>query len=140
MRISKSKFVAGVQCLRRLYWQVHEPELAAQPDAAAKARLEQGHQVGLLARQLLPGGVEVESHDGLGQAIRTTRELVAKKSRSGMLPDVTESEKQSSRPRSRSWRSSSSRGPLYPSKSFRMLSHSSSSGSRQTGLPARPYQ
>jgi hypothetical protein len=31
MKISKSKFCAGVQCLKRLYWQVHEPELATQP-------------------------------------------------------------------------------------------------------------
>ncbi len=29
MRISKSKFCAGVQCLKRLYLQVHQPELAA---------------------------------------------------------------------------------------------------------------
>jgi hypothetical protein len=28
MKLSKSRFVAGCQCLRRLYWQVHEPELA----------------------------------------------------------------------------------------------------------------
>ena len=35
VRISKSKFVAGVECLKRLYWQVHDPQLAAQPDAAA---------------------------------------------------------------------------------------------------------
>jgi predicted RecB family nuclease len=77
MRISKSKFVAGVQCLKRLYWQVHEPELAAQPGAADQAIMEQGHEVGLLARQMFPGGVEVGSDGGLDQAIRTTRELIA---------------------------------------------------------------
>jgi hypothetical protein len=33
--ISKSKYMAGVQCLKRLYWQVHEPELGGVPDAAA---------------------------------------------------------------------------------------------------------
>jgi hypothetical protein len=33
--------------------------------------------VGLLARQLFPGGVEVDGFGGLEQAIRTTRELVA---------------------------------------------------------------
>lgn len=32
MIISKSKYVAGVQCLKRLYLLVHQPELAAQPD------------------------------------------------------------------------------------------------------------
>jgi len=78
MRIPKSKFVAGVQCFKRLYWQVYEPELAAQPDASAEAIFEQGRNVGLLAPQLLPGGVEVASSSGgLDDAIRTTRELVA---------------------------------------------------------------
>src|SRR5208282_2160578 len=77
MRISKSKFCAGVQCLKRLYWQVHEPELAVQPDAAAEAIIQQGSEVGLLARELFPGGVEVRSDRGLDQAIRATKELVA---------------------------------------------------------------
>src|SRR6266566_1708396 len=77
MKISKSKFVAGCQCLKRLYWQVHEPQLAAQPDAAVQAIIEQGREVGMLARQLFPGGVEVDGSAGLEQAIRTTRELVA---------------------------------------------------------------
>jgi len=77
MKLSKSRFVAGVQCLKRLYWQVHEPDLAAEPDASACAIMEQGREVGMLARQLFPGGVEVVSDGGLDQAIRATRELVA---------------------------------------------------------------
>jgi predicted RecB family nuclease len=68
--------MAGVQCLKRLYWQVHEPELGGVPDAAAVAIMEQGGAVGRLARQLFAGGVEVSSRDP-EQAIRTTRELVA---------------------------------------------------------------
>jgi hypothetical protein len=74
--ISKSKFVSGVQYLKRLYWQVHQPELAAQPDAAVKAIMEQGQEVGLLAHQLFPGGVDVSYNSGLDVAIRTSRELV----------------------------------------------------------------
>jgi hypothetical protein len=58
MRISKSKYIAGVQCLKRLYWQVHEPGLAAMPDASGVALMEQGQEVGLLARQLFPGGID----------------------------------------------------------------------------------
>jgi predicted RecB family nuclease len=76
MRISKSKFMAGRQCLKRLYFQVHQPELAAEPDAASEAVIEQGREVGLLARQMFPGGVEVRSEGGLDQAIRTTREII----------------------------------------------------------------
>jgi len=76
IRISKTKFAAGQQCLKRLYLQVYQPELAAEPDAADEAIIEQGHEVGLLARQMFPGGVEVTSEGGLDQAIRATGELV----------------------------------------------------------------
>ncbi len=69
--------MAGRQCLKRLYFQVYQPELAAEPDAASEAVIEQGREVGLLARQMFPGGVEVRCEGGLDQAIRTTRELIA---------------------------------------------------------------
>jgi len=68
--------MSGVQCLKRLYWQVHEPERGGVPDAAAVAVMEQGREVGELARQLFAGGVEVKSGDP-EEAIRITRELVA---------------------------------------------------------------
>jgi predicted RecB family nuclease len=76
MRISKSKFVAGCQCLKRLYLQVHQSELTAEPDDVTEAIIEQGREVGLLARQMFPDGVEVRN-EGLDQAIRATRELIA---------------------------------------------------------------
>src|SRR5213082_1674708 len=75
MLITKSKFVAGVQCLKRLYLTVHTPELAAQPDESDQSIIDQGREVGLLARQMLPGGVVVECKDR-EQAIRMTRELI----------------------------------------------------------------
>jgi hypothetical protein len=74
--LSKSKFLAGCQCLKRLYLQVHEPELAAKPDASGEAIVEQGREVGLLARRLFPGGIEVNG-SRLEEAIRITKELVA---------------------------------------------------------------
>jgi hypothetical protein len=46
MTISKSNYVAGVQCLKRLYLQVNEPDVAAQSDAADYAIMEQGREVG----------------------------------------------------------------------------------------------
>jgi len=51
MKISKSKLCARVQCLKRLYLLVHEPELAAELDAVSEAIMTQGRVVGLLARQ-----------------------------------------------------------------------------------------
>ena len=77
IRISKTKFIAGCRCLKRLYLRVHEPELAAEPDGANQSIIEQGREVGLLARKLFPGGIEIRSEGGLDQAIRATRELVA---------------------------------------------------------------
>lgn len=52
--ISKSKFTAGLQCLKRQYLQVHHPELAAKMSVGIK---EQGTRVGVLAHEAFPGGV-----------------------------------------------------------------------------------
>ena len=77
MKISKSKFVAGVQCLKRLYFQVHRPEPAAGTTEATEAVMEQGRQVGLVAQQAFPGGVLVAADpEHLDDALRVTRELV----------------------------------------------------------------
>ena len=77
MTISKTRYCAGVQCLKRLYLLVHSPEVAAHPTAADQAIIEQGREVGMLARQLFPSGVEVRCEGGLDAAIRTTRDLLA---------------------------------------------------------------
>jgi Phage integrase family len=58
--ISKSKYMAGVQCLTRLYLLVHRPELGHGKTAADFAHFDQGRQVGKLAQRLFPGGVEGE--------------------------------------------------------------------------------
>jgi predicted RecB family nuclease len=76
MLITKTRYVAGIQCLKRLYFTVHTPELAAQQDESDQSIINQGREVGLLARQIFPGGVVVEPRDR-EQAIRATRELIA---------------------------------------------------------------
>lgn len=77
MRISKSKFVAGIQCLKRLYLEVHQPDLAAGSSVATEAVLVQGQQVGLEAQKVFPGGALVAAdHAHLDDAIRITRELI----------------------------------------------------------------
>jgi hypothetical protein len=56
-RLSKSRFVAGLQCHKLLWWKVHEPaarELVASPDL--QARFEAGKRVGEAARAYVPGG------------------------------------------------------------------------------------
>jgi len=74
--ISKSRYVAGIQCPKRLYLQVHSPEFAIVDDQA-RAVMAQGTEVGILARKAFSGGVFVASdREHLGEAIRYTRELV----------------------------------------------------------------
>jgi hypothetical protein len=58
-RLSKSKFLSGLQCHKRLFLEVHHPALATKPDAATQAMLDMGTEVGELARSRFPGGVLV---------------------------------------------------------------------------------
>jgi hypothetical protein len=76
VRLSKSKFVAGVQCLKRLYFQIYQPELATEEDEGQEARLAQGNEVGLLAQSRFPGGVFVGFDDGLAGALSQTASLM----------------------------------------------------------------
>jgi predicted RecB family nuclease len=76
--LSKSRFLAGVQCSKRLYLQVHQPELADGADESTLAIIEQGIEVGLLAQKRYAGGIAVAWGDGgFAQAIRDTRELIS---------------------------------------------------------------
>jgi len=68
--------MAGVQCLKRLYLLVNQPQLGSGKTDAEFALMDQGRQVGKLAQQLFPGGVEVKTGDR-DEAIRVTRELIA---------------------------------------------------------------
>lgn len=60
-RLSKSKFLSGVQCLKRLYLEIHHPGLATPPDASTQAILDIGTEIGRLAQQYFPGGVLVKA-------------------------------------------------------------------------------
>lgn len=54
--LSKSRYLSGLQCHKRLYLEVHAPALATKPDAATQAILDMGTDLGELARQRFPGG------------------------------------------------------------------------------------
>ena len=60
--ISKSQFLSGLQCLRRLWWEVHEPEAPELvPDPPLQAVFDRGLRVGELARERFPGGILVDA-------------------------------------------------------------------------------
>jgi predicted RecB family nuclease len=60
-RLAKSTFLAGLQCPKRLWFQVHEPDTETAPDTEALRRMDEGIRVGRLARDYVPGGVLVGS-------------------------------------------------------------------------------
>jgi hypothetical protein len=73
--LSKSRFIAGLQCPKRLWLQVHKPNLIEAAYSESLPMLN-GNEVGNMARQLFPGTL-VEYDDGLGAALEETGRLVA---------------------------------------------------------------
>lgn len=76
-RLSKSRFLAGLQCLKRLYLELYHPELATPPTPDRRAIMDMGTEVGAVARQNFPGGVLVEeTHRQIPAALTRTQALV----------------------------------------------------------------
>jgi predicted RecB family nuclease len=77
IRLSKSKFLSGLQCHKRLYLEIHDPALATQPDGVTQGILDMGTEVGELARRRIPGGILVDvGHRHAAEALKRTQELV----------------------------------------------------------------
>jgi hypothetical protein len=79
-RLSKSRFLAGLQCHKQLWWRVHEPDaLELVPDAALRNRFDQGIEVGRRARSYVPGGelVDVPFYQ-YDNKVATTRAVLAR--------------------------------------------------------------
>lgn len=73
--LSKSKILFARQCLKRLWLEVHRPELAEE-GAEQRQRLEGGTRFGELARTLLGGGRLIEHFGDLSQALAESRALI----------------------------------------------------------------
>jgi len=77
-RLSKSRYMAGLQCPKRLYLEIHRPDLAAETDAATQAMFDMGARVGALARETIPGGVLVDlEHYEVREGLERTAALLA---------------------------------------------------------------
>lgn len=77
-QLTKSRFLSGLQCARRLWWEYHEPDAPELvPDAALEALFDHGRRVGILARERFPGGrlIEVPHTDPEGR-VRATRQAL----------------------------------------------------------------
>ncbi len=73
--LSKSKLLSWLQCPKRLWLEVHKPQVV-QHSSATQAVFRVGHSVGEVARRLHPGGVLIESQDNLTTALDQTAEHI----------------------------------------------------------------
>ncbi len=58
-RLSKSRFMAGLHCERRLWLLVNRPEDKREPTVAEQRRMDFGIEFGREVTRLFPGGVEI---------------------------------------------------------------------------------
>ena len=76
-RISKSQFMMGRQCLKRLWLYNYRKDLIPPIDPAQQQIFDQGHAIGELAREYFTGGTLVNAdYKHIPEAIKHTAELV----------------------------------------------------------------
>ncbi|MGH9364297.1 MAG: DUF2779 domain-containing protein [Thermoanaerobaculia bacterium] len=78
-RLSKSRYVSGLQCPKMLWWMVHEPDA---PELAVSDELQvifdRGQRVGELARTYVPGGVLIDfPHNEVERRAEATERALA---------------------------------------------------------------
>src|SRR6266496_6156174 len=78
-RLSKSRFTSGLQCHKKLWWEVHEPDAKElQPDRVLQDLFDQGRLVGEAARQRYPGGVLIDlPHHAGAERVAATKAALA---------------------------------------------------------------
>jgi len=81
--ISKSKYLAGLQCHKLLWTHFNHRESIPEPDQAQQHIFDTGHMVGDLAKRLYPGGKEVpmlfQANDALELTVTATRDLMERR-------------------------------------------------------------
>jgi|TARA_B100002003_G_scaffold214517_1_gene212809 hypothetical protein len=76
-RLSKSKYIAGLQCHKRLWLEIHKPELASPPPPGQQRIFDQGTKVGEMATEEFPDGVLIEAdYLNIPDAIKQTKEAL----------------------------------------------------------------
>lgn len=73
-KLSKSRFMTGLQCYKGLYLSCYHPKLADPIGLAQQAIFDTGTMVGELARNIYPGGILIiENHFQHEQAVKSTQ-------------------------------------------------------------------
>ncbi|MGA8831364.1 MAG: hypothetical protein WB554_07150, partial [Desulfomonilaceae bacterium] len=73
--LSKSKVLSGRQCVKRLFLEVHKPQLATQAKVTDRL-LSRGLEVHEVARRQYPDGILISHDDNLSMAIEDTKQVL----------------------------------------------------------------
>lgn len=72
-RLSKSRFIAGLHCERRLWMIINRPQARREPTQAERHRMEVGTTFGRDVARLFPGGIEITAdHEHPEDALEET--------------------------------------------------------------------
>ena len=81
--LSKSKYLAGLQCPKLLWTHFNDRELIPTPGPAQQHIFDTGHMVGDLAKRLYPGGKEVpmvfKASDAIELTVTATQDLMERR-------------------------------------------------------------
>lgn len=75
--LTKTAYLAYVQCPKAFWLDAHQPELAAPPDPAAQRRLRAGNEVDRLARAQFPDGVGIAYRPHTTDMVPLTQQALA---------------------------------------------------------------
>jgi len=73
--LSKSKYLAGLQCPKLLWINVNSKERIPEVDEARQHIFDEGNAVGEYAKKLFPDGIDIEDED-IAENLRKTQELI----------------------------------------------------------------
>lgn len=76
--ISKSRFVSGIQCEKKLYYDIFRKELKPKISEQQAALFASGHEIGAFAQKVFPNGVDAspENYYDFSKSILDTKNWV----------------------------------------------------------------
>lgn len=75
--LSKTQFVSGEQCEKRIWLERHDPDKAGELTEFERSLIEEGIEVGELAQEVFPGGMLIDQpHDQHQDAMEATQEAM----------------------------------------------------------------
>ena len=79
--LSKSKFVSGIQCDKKLRFDFYRKDLKLPTDDQTQTVFDLGHRIGILAQEIFPNGKDAtaEDYSDLKTSIENTKKWISQK-------------------------------------------------------------